>query len=209
MTLYTPTKYKNTYNLMLVAHPDDELIFGGQELIENANYKVVCVSTDYNYRRRLEFELVMKRLGISDFELWEYEDRFHNPFSEDMVSDLETVIREKSWHKIVTHNPIGEYGHSHHRDLFLKVKSITEDFYVFCKEDQPIKPHILQRKRDLLNIYRSQKDVIKNMERYNKYYSRFINPKTDYIKHASISKYSPNLDITEYVNVRGRLPKGL
>ena len=33
--------YSNATKLMIVAHPDDELIFGGFSLIENNNYKPI------------------------------------------------------------------------------------------------------------------------------------------------------------------------
>ena len=39
----------NVKKLMIVAHPDDELIFGGAELIKHGpEYKVICLTNKYN-----------------------------------------------------------------------------------------------------------------------------------------------------------------
>ena len=54
--------YQST-KLMIIAHPDDELIFGGVELINSgSDYKVVCVANPTNKDSILEFEAVMKKL---------------------------------------------------------------------------------------------------------------------------------------------------
>jgi hypothetical protein len=192
--------YGNGRNLMIVAHPDDELIFGGSELIRDGkNYKVICVSSGYDTVRRSEFELVMENLGISDYEIWNYEDDLYAPFSDKLLDDLRRVINEESWLKIVTHNPIGEYGHPQHRDLYLKIRSITDDIYVFCKTPHILDDVTLRRKRELLNIYSSQHEIIYQLEVKNGRWYISNDENTDYIKYSDISKYSIELDKTEFV----------
>ena len=47
---------KKKFNkVMIVAHPDDELIFGGAELIQNKGYKVICITNQDNIQRKKEF----------------------------------------------------------------------------------------------------------------------------------------------------------
>ena len=51
------------YNkLMIVAHPDDELIWGGAHLLED-DYLVVCITRGYDKTRKKEFENVIKATG--------------------------------------------------------------------------------------------------------------------------------------------------
>ena len=51
------------YNkLMIVAHPDDELIWGGVHLLED-DYLVVCITRGYDKTRKKVFEYVIEATG--------------------------------------------------------------------------------------------------------------------------------------------------
>ena len=64
--------------LMIVAHPDDELIFGGAELIKyGPEYRVICLTNQSNEVRRNEFEEVMKKLKVGSWEMMDYEDTLY------------------------------------------------------------------------------------------------------------------------------------
>jgi hypothetical protein len=198
--VYKDIYINNMNKLMIVAHPDDELIFGGQELIRNPNsYKVVCVSSGYDVVRKSEFISAMNQLGITDYEIWNYSDDLYLPFSDEILVDLYRVINEKSWDMIVTHNPIGEYGHPQHRDLHLKVKSITGDFYVFCKTPYKLDETTLNRKKELLKLYPSQSEIIHQLEVKNGRWYLSKDERSNYIQHSDISKYSVELDVNQFV----------
>ena len=47
-------------SLMIVAHPDDETIWGGSHLI-NGNYTVLCITNGNNKKRKKEFMKVMEK----------------------------------------------------------------------------------------------------------------------------------------------------
>ena len=53
---------KQEDHLMIVAHPDDEILWGGDEL-RRENYVVVCLTNGDNDVRRKEFFSVMKQSG--------------------------------------------------------------------------------------------------------------------------------------------------
>ena len=54
--------------LMIVAHPDDEALFGGAELLTHADeYKVVVVDEYHSEVRREEFIASMKLIGIEEY----------------------------------------------------------------------------------------------------------------------------------------------
>lgn len=129
-------KYKN---LMIVAHPDDELIWGGAELI-NEDYLVVCITCGSSKRREKEFEKVLKvtkdehvSLGYIDTiegVKLEWEKEYNS-----IENDLFNIIKSKDWNKIVTHNPEGEYGHIQHKMTNQMVSKIadTSKLYYFSK----------------------------------------------------------------------------
>ncbi len=118
------------YNkLMIVAHPDDEMLWGGAELLEN-NYVVLCITRGYDDVRRAEFESVMKETGDIGIIL-SYPDKIYSKRSDwrfctdNIIKDIRTVIDYKKWDKVVTHNAEGEYGHIHHK----KVHSFVMELY--------------------------------------------------------------------------------
>lgn len=118
-------------NLMIVAHPDDEVIFGGAHLL-NEKYTVVCITCGKVDYRVNEFTEVMSKTE-DDYIMLGYDDRVNitGPISDwsyqydDIYASLKEIIESEDWDKIVTHNPDGEYGHLHHKLTSEIVTNIT------------------------------------------------------------------------------------
>ena len=54
--------------LMITAHPDDEALFGGAELLTHSDeYKVVVIDEYHDKIRRKELKNSMKFIGIKEF----------------------------------------------------------------------------------------------------------------------------------------------
>lgn len=130
-------------NLMIVAHPDDETIWGGDHLLEE-DYLVVCITCGTNNIRDREIKNV---LTVSDDELIKlgYPD---NPggivsdwegYKEDIANDLDEILTMKKYDKIVTHNPQGEYGHKQHImtnhivTYLVNKENLVDELYYFAK----------------------------------------------------------------------------
>lgn len=117
-------------SLMIVAHPDDETIWGGAHLLSD-DYLVVCITCGGNRNRVEEFK---QALSISDdqYLMLNYPDKVHGKRDDwknsrsGITADLEKIMRLKHWDKIVTHNEEGEYGHIHHKMTHNIVKSIYD-----------------------------------------------------------------------------------
>lgn len=107
-----------TKKLMIVAHPDDETLWGGAHLLED-DYLVVCITCGNNKTRSKEFKRVMEKtedqyimLGYPDKVLgirsnWKHEEA-------SIYNDLKKIFSMNDWELVVTHNEEGEYGHIHH-----------------------------------------------------------------------------------------------
>jgi len=128
-------------NLMIVAHPDDESLWGGSHLLNN-NYFVVVLTNSYKDLRKSEFQEVMKKtkdryiiMSYPDLKNTWYDENGNYKYSIDtwstcktgMEKDLELILNYKQWDTIVTHNPDGEYGHYHHKKTSSIVSGLVEN----------------------------------------------------------------------------------
>ena len=105
--------------LMIVAHPDDETIWGGAHLLEGG-YLVLCITNGDNVVRAAEFQKAVRQSGNIPLIL-QYPDKTAGVRDswkgcmENIRADIRFVLSAKHWELIATHNPSGEYGHVHHR----------------------------------------------------------------------------------------------
>ena len=154
--------------LMVVAHPDDESIFGGATLLREKGWKVVCLTNGNDDTRSYEFQQAMNMIGAS-FEIWDYPDEYEGTFDADQLkTDLKKVFRKNRFNRIVTHNLQGEYGHSQHKSLSRILHDLVcKDLYVFDKSDYVLPFHLLKKKLSLLSVYHSQMEGnIKQLMQY-------------------------------------------
>lgn len=175
---------ENYNNLMIVAHPDDEMFWGSSELL-NKNYLVVCVTCGNDKIRVKEFKSVMKEtndkfimLGYPDKIMfkrsnWKYSYKY-------ITRDLKMIEDFKDWNMIVTHNKKGEYGHQHHKMVSKIVKNTcnNDKMYVFgrycseanlrngqCSFDYQLNEEALEKKETIINkYYNSQEKAAKRFE---------------------------------------------
>ncbi len=168
--------------LMIVAHPDDDVIWGGAHL-KYGEYYIVCITNGRNSTRRPEFEEMLEKSGNSGCIL-EYPDKVLSERDDwkgvwdKIKADLEAVMTCKDWELIVTHNRQGEYGHQHHKYSHQIVTEIydrlalDEPLYNFGKyyskkklpdhEDTMVKvsQEEYDFKSELVKVYRSQENTV-------------------------------------------------
>ncbi len=165
-------KSKEKFNLVVAAHPDDEtLFFGGllQKKLKGLNWKVICVTSDGNENRLLDFKKACSQLSVRDSECWQYPDVYSQRLA---VSDL--VIRLQSLPtpaQIFTHSPMGEYGHPHHQDVCVAVHRAFQGHKNIYSVAYNLNPDFIKQ-LDQKMFYKKSKILI---ETYKSETSRFLN----------------------------------
>ena len=142
--------------LMLVAHPDDEVLFGYHDLFQGTT--VVCFTNGDNPIRSAEFYAVMKAtnsLGI----ILGYPDSLTDSWDSIKDEDFFKEIPEGLYDYIVSHNQQGEYGHVQHIRVHNIAVALAKKLKITFQEF-----HQISEKNDfreyLLSMYKSQKNII-------------------------------------------------
>ncbi len=124
----------NVSKVMFVAHPDDDMIWGGAHLI-NDDYLVVCITCGSRADRVEEFKNVMTATK-DKYIMLDYPDKTNgerdnwDTVYDDITKDVEKILAMKDWELIVTHNENGEYGHIHHKMTHSIVTGVYENNYL-------------------------------------------------------------------------------
>jgi LmbE family N-acetylglucosaminyl deacetylase len=176
---YNASQYKK---LMIVAHPDDETLWGGANLFKD-RYFVVCLTNGFNLKRANDFKELLKFTNNSGIILNypDLQDNIRDDWSEvriGILKDLSKLLNYQYWDKIVTHGPDGTTGHIHHKKTCKYVTQIVKKYneydnlYYFGKFYTKTKlpkylPKIsdeeLTYKKKEIHIYKS---VIKNIFKF-------------------------------------------
>ena len=187
--------------LMIVAHPDDETLWGSHALRDD-KYLVICVTCGPTRRDRMyEFKAVMNKTD-DDYMMLGFPDLVNGKKSEwkeeypVITEQLEKIINSKRWNMVVTHNPEGEYGHIHHKMLNRIVTEKTNHkilsyFGKYYRENLPqeiitnkISDEYFSFKKELMGIYETQNGAIENLKSMH-HYENWL---TYYEWYSSISK---------------------
>lgn len=189
----TKIDFERAKKLMIVAHPDDDMLWGGSRLLEGG-WLVVCVTNGRNETRSAEFRKVMEATDNQGIIL-EYPDKVNGKrdgwekVRDGISADLSLVIGASDWEMIVTHNEKGEYGHQHHKMTHTLVlenclakgvtdrlwffgiyhKAKTVDAYLSGEKEIPpdmqtkLSDEVIARKREVLSLYESQADTLEGL----------------------------------------------
>lgn len=177
--------------LMIVAHPDDETLWGGAHLLEG-DYLIVCLTHGSDAVRSAELRSIAAATGNACLIL-QYPDKTFgrrddwSNVEEQIEQDITLILEDKSWESVVTHNKAGEYGHIHHK---MTHELVTEAYQheqlqmpLYCfgtyysakrlPEFEAQLPRIseedLQKKEALLQNYKSQERVVEHLSHMNPY----------------------------------------
>lgn len=163
LILYSRAHVVAPAKLMIVAHPDDESIFGGEALTAGG-WTVVCVTNAGNPMRRSEFIAAMTTARANWFILDHADHLTNGNFHPRLREQLQSILDAHPYELVVTHNARGEYGHPQHRALHALVAGIvpvTTPLAVFGHHWR-LRPNLGVAKRALLAHYPTQKQSIRH-----------------------------------------------
>ena len=169
-------------NLMIVAHPDDEVLWGGANIYKD-KYYIVCITNGYNPIRGTEFKkslnftksggIILNYTGLQDHKTSNWLE-----IEKGIIKDLTLIINYKQWKKIVTHGPEGTTGHIHHKKLSNYVTKIAEKynkFNILYYFEKFYRKNLVPKNLKMINktefdyklkeieVYESQKKAINNI----------------------------------------------
>lgn len=112
-------------NILIVAHPDDDVIFF-YDYIQEYKPLVVCLTNGDNLARRTEFIFAMRALGVKGF-IHDFKDVVNELLPECKLEGvLSHYLSLKTWHAVATHNAEGEYGHMHHMQISNSIRKLVD-----------------------------------------------------------------------------------
>ena len=123
---------------IVVAHPDDEVIWCGGMLLQNPDWSwtVLCFCRGSDGDRRPKFERVCERLGARGIIL--DVDDGNPPAPIDPAAEIGHPIREhlcgRAWDLCLTHGANGEYGHPRHQQVHAEVCGLVDTRDLDCRE---------------------------------------------------------------------------
>jgi hypothetical protein len=151
--------------LLIVAHPDDETLWGGANLLSEPGWLVVVSTHQYNDERAAEFFRTMSYANVTQYKMYDTDDIYtDDPDEADELydnSDFETGLKElatKDWKIVLTHNEQGEYGHGHHKKVHRMVKSYFPQAVTF-EIGEPLSSALAEVKRELMIFYSQTQDI--------------------------------------------------
>ena len=162
---------------MIVAHADDELLWGGEYLLkEGKNLQVVVACTqgpskEINSMRQKEFEAESEHAGFRG-EYLDGKDTMKPfmPLEPHLKKHIESLIcRNKNWNRIITHGPEGEDGHPQPQQVHDAVSTAVKKCHssydkLFVFEPHPVKNYVFpDAKVALAKHHKSQEQIIFEM----------------------------------------------
>ena len=117
--------------LVIVAHPDDEIIWMGGALLRfpNIDWTICSLCRASDTDREPKFHRVMERIGAKG-RIFDLEDSDLMSL-EESVPAIKKIIAEnfasEKFDCLFTHNQNGEYGHVRHVGVHLAVKGLLDE----------------------------------------------------------------------------------
>lgn len=156
---------------MIVAHPDDELLWGWKELEHAESWTIICLTNSNVLQRAYAFATLTEMVNAKGF-MYNYPDnpshlRWDTDTQRNICDDLRSHLRSPNITRILTHGPKGEYGHYHHRMTSELVTNVCasigklDKLEYFAFDPAHIKPHT-DHFMKCLSLYFTPKEISTN-----------------------------------------------
>jgi len=121
-------------SLIIVAHPDDEIIWAGGLILQNLHWDwtifSLCRASDKD--RAPKFRKVCNHLGAKSI-ITDLDDEFDFKISSKEIKNLIlSNLPKKRFNYVFTHGANGEYGHIRHLEVHNAVKQLVKNKLLEC-----------------------------------------------------------------------------
>ena len=176
------TDYFKPTKLIIVAHPDDEILWGGLNLLLGSQWHIVIATNKSNKKRVQEYIKTSQYIGAFQYDIFDIKDVYTEDavFSDSLFFDtgkpfykfLQKLSKEK-WELVLTHNADGEYGHEHHKSIHKLVTKLFGgknknhgNLKYFKVSSQKLSNELLNLKQPVCQFYVSQ-DICRKVNKGN------------------------------------------
>lgn len=153
--------------LLVVAHPDDEVLWGGLNMISQPGWFVVCSTHLNDPVRSSEFFKTMSFCNVSRYIMFDVKDEYTDKderadelYNGSLFEGALKKLAKHNWKLVLTHNDEGEYGHAHHKKVHRMVKKLFNS-PKFFKVGPRLPDREVEDKRDTLLYYRKTQTICK------------------------------------------------
>lgn len=184
---------------MIVAHPDDETLWGGVTLATENGWGVLCLTNRANRSRKTAFHKALSILGAHGTIL-DIPDRRSDPATPADIKQIDAVVAHllgnNKIQQVMTHGPDGEYGHSFHMLISEVVSSQVKKFNDDTGRSISLKYFNFDPEID---FSQTRQEVWKTKSRaLNAYFPDQGTPDSD-LRHIELAKHENPQLATEYV----------
>ena len=216
-------------NLMIVCHPDDETLWGSELLNTEDQWFILALTNGKNNLRNEKFEKSLKIFGKTGTILDFPDDglKWKEKTVIKIKEDLDQIIKSKSYNKIVTHNPDGEYGHISHIQISKIIYDLVQDksklyYFSFSKIKKVLSSKAIKSLKLYFGNFKLKYLFFNNLKRFkassikNYYVNKlirllkisFIFEKIEakiidanfYYQHIELSKHQAHINCKAYVS---------
>lgn len=180
--------------LMIVAHPDDEVVFGFRDIVHNSVH-VISLTNGDNEVRRGEFYSVMSTIGGKG-DMLNYVDSPEDTWADIPVEDfyrnniMELIVKSMKYELVVSHGSDGEYGNKQHIRVHNIARNVASEMGL---------PFQTFRDRYRVSDYATYKDKYEKLVGLYKSQNRAIAHLANFFENAQKKGASKNGKVIEGV----------
>lgn len=154
--------------LVIVAHPDDEVLWMGGTLLRNKknwDTTVVCLTRASDTDRAPKFQKACKLLGVKGLLNDLDDENLNKHLNQKKILDILKIFSKEKFDILFTHNKNGEYGHIRHIDTHHAIKVALKNKILSTEKTFFFSYHKVENNFQGYALYNSSADILIKLNR--------------------------------------------